>query len=171
MTSAFITPTQAEALHKEGAIFVDIRAAGEFKHRHIPDSINKQVDQLTLESLPEDKAVVFLCQSGMRTRTNAKKLAEAAKNSKEVYFLEGGIQAWQKQGLDMEITANAPLELQRQVQIAVGILVLLGVILGTWVSPGWYILSAFVGAGLLMAGLTGFCGLARLMMLAPWNRI
>ena len=94
-----------------------------------------------------------------------------AKNSKEVYFLEGGIQAWQKQGLDMEITANAPLELQRQVQIAVGILILLGVILGTWVSPGWYILSAFVGAGLLMAGLTGFCGLARLMMLAPWNRI
>ena len=50
-------------------------------------------------------------------------------------------------------------------------MVILGVVLGTWVNPAWYILSAFVGAGLLMAGLTGFCGLARVLMLAPWNRV
>ena len=107
----------------------------------------------------------------MRTRTNANKLAAAAKNCKEYYILEGGIDSWQKQGLAVEVAPNAPLELQRQVQIAVGIMVILGVVLGTWVNPAWYILSAFVGSGLLMAGVTGFCGLARLLMLAPWNRV
>jgi len=170
MTLPLITPDKAAALAKDGAILVDIRSAGEFSHRHISDSVNKQVNEISEGSLPADGVVIFLCQSGMRTRTNANKLAVAAKSCKQYYLLEGGLDAWQKQGLAVEVAPNAPLELQRQVQIAVGILILLGVILGTWVNPGWYILSAFVGAGLLLAGLTGFCGLARMLMLAPWNR-
>ena len=171
MTLARISVDKAATLAKEGATLIDIRSAGEFSHRHISDSVNKQVDVISPSSLPEDGVVIFLCQSGMRTRTNANKLAAAAKNCKEAYLLEGGIDAWQKQGLAVEVAANAPLELQRQVQITVGILIILGVILGTWLNPAWYLLSAFVGAGLLLAGLTGFCGLARMLMLAPWNRI
>ena len=171
MTLPVISADQAATLLKEGATFVDIRTAGEFSRRHISDSVNKQVNELSSSTLAEDEVVVFLCQSGMRTRTNANKLAAAAKDCKQVYLLEGGIDAWQKQGLPVEITANAPLELQRQVQIIVGILIILGVVLGNWINPTWYILSAFVGAGLLIAGLTGFCGMARILMLAPWNRV
>lgn len=66
--------------------------------------------------------------------------------------------------------ASQPLELQRQVQIGAGSMILLGVILGTTVAPGWYALSGFVGAGLIMAGVTGFCGLARVLMKMPWNK-
>ncbi|NLA51343.1 MAG: DUF2892 domain-containing protein [Alcaligenaceae bacterium] len=171
MTLPLISADKAATLVKDGATLVDIRSAGEFRHRHISDSVNKQVNELSSSTLPENGVVVFLCQSGMRTRTNANKLAAAAKGCQQVYLLEGGIDAWQKQGLPVEVAANAPLELQRQVQITVGILIILGVILGSWVNPAWYILSAFVGAGLLMAGLTGFCGLARILMLAPWNRV
>ena len=58
----------------------------------------------------------------------------------------------------------------RQVQIAAGTLILIGALLGTFVAPAWFGLSAFVGAGLLFAGISGFCGMARLLMLAPWNR-
>ena len=58
----------------------------------------------------------------------------------------------------------------RQVQIAAGTLILIGALLGTVVAPAWFGLSAFVGAGLLFAGISGFCGMARLLMLAPWNR-
>ena len=65
---------------------------------------------------------------------------------------------------------TAPLEIMRQVQIAAGMLVLIGVVLGVFVAPAWLGLSAFVGAGLAFAGATGFCGMARLLMLAPWNR-
>jgi hypothetical protein len=58
----------------------------------------------------------------------------------------------------------------RQVQIGAGSRVLIGVVLGALVAPGFYTLSAFVGAGLLVAGTTGFCGMARLLVHMPWNR-
>lgn len=58
----------------------------------------------------------------------------------------------------------------RQVQIAAGALVLLGVILGYGVAPGFFLISGVVGAGLLFAGISGFCGMARLLMKMPWNR-
>ena len=51
-----------------------------------------------------------------------------------------------------------------------GGLVLLGVVLGFLVSPLLFGLSAFVGAGLVMAGATGWCGMATLLRHLPWNR-
>lgn len=33
-----------------------------------------------------------------------------------------------------------------------------------------HLLSGFVGAGLMFAGISGFCGLARLLVRMPWNR-
>lgn len=73
-------------------------------------------------------------------------------------------------GLPVTENRKAPLEMMRQVQIGAGSLVLLGVALGYGAHPGFFGLSGAVGAGLLMAGVTGFCGLARLLDLAPWNR-
>src|SRR5690606_5318800 len=63
-----------------------------------------------------------------------------------------------------------PLELQRQVMIAAGSLVLLGVLLGYALSPWLFLLSGFVGAGLIFAGISGFCGMALLLQRMPWNR-
>ena len=65
---------------------------------------------------------------------------------------------------------SAPIDIMRQVQIGAGSLVLIGVALGALVAPGFYALSAFVGAGLLFAGATGFCGMAHLLARMPWNR-
>uniref|UniRef100_UPI0037D9C1C1 DUF2892 domain-containing protein n=1 Tax=Vulcanococcus sp. TaxID=2856995 RepID=UPI0037D9C1C1 len=64
-----------------------------------------------------------------------------------------------------------PLPLMRQVQIAAGSLVLLGLILSHVAAPGWIALTWFVGAGLTFAGISGFCGMARLLALMPWNRV
>jgi rhodanese-related sulfurtransferase len=66
---------------------------------------------------------------------------------------------------------NAPLPLMRQVQITAGSLVLLGLILSNVVAPAWILLSWFVGAGLVFAGVSGFCGMARLLALMPWNKV
>ncbi|MFM8604097.1 MAG: DUF2892 domain-containing protein [Cyanobium sp.] len=66
---------------------------------------------------------------------------------------------------------NAPLPLMRQVQIAAGSLVLLGLILSNTVAPAWILLSWFVGAGLVFAGVSGFCGMARLLAVMPWNKV
>lgn len=58
----------------------------------------------------------------------------------------------------------------RQVQITTGLLILTGVVLGWFVNPAFYALSAFVGAGLTFAGATGWCGMAMLLKAMPWNR-
>jgi rhodanese-related sulfurtransferase len=84
--------------------------------------------------------------------------------------LTGGIDGWAAAGLPVEVDRAQPIEIMRQVQIAAGVLVLTGVVLGLLVSPGFFGLSAFVGAGLTFAGVTGWCGMARLLGLMPWNR-
>jgi len=58
----------------------------------------------------------------------------------------------------------------RQVQIAAGSLVLAGVVIAATLSPYGVLLSGFVGAGLVFAGVSGFCSMARLLAWMPWNR-
>lgn len=65
---------------------------------------------------------------------------------------------------------TAAAELQRQVQIGAGSLALGGTLLGLLVSPSFFAVPAFVGAGLMTAGAIGLCGMARILMRAPWNR-
>lgn len=60
--------------------------------------------------------------------------------------------------------------MMRQVQIAAGLLVLVGVGLGFGIHPAFFALSGLVGAGLVFAGATGFCGMAQILARAPWNR-
>jgi hypothetical protein len=63
------------------------------------------------------------------------------------------------------------MALDRQVRIAAGALVLLGVGLSLWVHPAFVALSAFVGGGLVFAGITGTCGMAMLLAKMPWNQV
>jgi hypothetical protein len=48
--------------------------------------------------------------------------------------------------------------------------VLLGVLLGQLLDGGFYVLPALIGAGLVFAGVTGWCGMAKFLALLPWNR-
>ncbi len=82
----------------------------------------------------------------------------------------GGLDAWKKTGLSVDVDTKQPMEIMRQVQISAGSLVVIGVLLGASLHPAFYALSAFVGAGLVVAGVTGFCGMARFLALMPWNR-
>jgi rhodanese-related sulfurtransferase len=166
-----ITPARAAELMREGAALIDIRGADEYAREHIPGARHHALTQLDGE-MPlrdTDKLVIFHCRSGARTASNAARLAAAAPAC-QAYILEGGLDAWKKAGLPVRQDRSQPIELMRQVQIAAGALVLIGVALGALLTPALYGLSAFVGAGLLFAGLSGFCGMARLLALMPWNR-
>jgi Protein of unknown function (DUF2892) len=100
--------------------------------------------------------------------SHATRLAAAAQC--EAYVLQGGLEAWKRAGLPIEADSSQPLEIIRQVQIAAGGTVVLGVALGALISPWFYLLAGFIGVGLIFAGATGFCGLARLLQVMPWNR-
>lgn len=172
MTIATLSPLEARSLIARGARLVDIRDADEYAREHIPGAQLVPLETLkngaALRAGPEE-TLVFHCQAGSRTQNNAALLAAAAAPA-QVWMLAGGIQAWKAAGLPVNEDKTQPLPLMRQVQIAAGILILLGVALGYAFSSGFFLLSAFVGAGLTFAGITGFCGMARLLALMPWNR-
>lgn len=152
------------------AVLIDIREPDEFARSHIAGAQSRPLsgwEQAHIQIAP-DADVIFTCRSGMRTHGACDRLA--ARVAGQAFVLEGGLDGWTRAGLPLETDARAPLEIMRQVQIAAGSLVLAGVLLGWVVSPVWFALAAFVGAGLTFAGATGFCGMARLLMLAPWNR-
>lgn len=152
------------------AILIDIREADEYAREHIVGARLVPMSGFDRHDLDRDhdKAVVFHCKSGNRTAANASRIL--AKGFAEAYVLDGGIEGWKAAGLPVHREASAPLELQRQVQLAAGSLVLIGVILGFTAHPWFFAISGFVGAGLMFAGATGTCGMAHLLMAMPWNR-
>lgn len=161
-----ITLAEAQRRIAAGAILVDIRDPDEYARAHIPCARNLPLAQIDrVDGSPE---VIFHCRSGMRTAANADKLA--ACTDAPVFLLEGGIDAWRQAGLECAVDSKQPLEMIRQVQIGAGTLVLVGVLIGLLVHPAGFGLAAFVGAGLVMAGVSGWCGMARLLAVMPWNR-
>ncbi|HCB2601477.1 TPA: rhodanese family protein [Citrobacter koseri] len=172
MTTGTISPREAQALIVQGATLIDIRDADEYLREHIPDAQLAPLSTLEHGAFPaalRAERVIFHCQSGRRTSGNAATLQAVAAPA-EVWLLEGGIEGWKAAGLPVAEDKSQPLPLMRQVQIAAGGLVLLGVALGYTVSSGFFLISGFVGAGLMLAGFTGFCGMARLLEKMPWNR-
>lgn len=162
-----IQPEEARKLIEAGALLVDVREADEHARERIVQSRNAPLSRS--DKFAADGAqVVFYCKSGARTRSAAARLAGSS--DAPCYLLEGGIDAWKKAGLPIEKSARAPLPMMRQVQIVAGSLVLGGVLLGAVVHPGFYALSGFVGAGLIFAGVSGTCMMARLLDRMPWNR-
>jgi rhodanese-related sulfurtransferase len=166
-----ISPERAADLVRSGAVLVDIREADEYAREHIPGARHhalSRVDRNTPVHAGDD-VLIFHCRSGARTKGNAARLAATAQTC-EAYILDGGLEAWKKAGLPVALDRSQPIDILRQVQIAAGSLVLLGVVLGALVAPAFYALSGLVGAGLLFAGVSGYCGMARLLAVMPWNR-
>jgi rhodanese-related sulfurtransferase len=154
---------------QERLTLIDVREPMEYAAGHLPGSRNIPLSRLGSAELPEGP-LVLVCQSGKRSSRGLAELLHRG-HPQPLAELEGGLGAWQDAGLPVQRHPGAPLPLMRQVQIAAGALVLLGVLLSQTVAPGWLWLSGFVGAGLIFAGISGFCGMARLLSVMPWNRV
>lgn len=113
--------------------------------------------------------IVIHCRSGKRSSEARKKLLVQDPTS-DLYSLEGGIIAWKETGFNIKQSGSNILPLDRQTQLTAGILGFSGVILGTFVNQFFYLLAGFVGLGLIFAGLTRWCGMAKLLAKAPWNK-
>ena len=159
----------ADQLATKGVTVIDVREPMEYASGHINGSLNIPLARIAQADLPRGP-LVLVCQSGNRSAKAMHQLLQQG-HPQPVADLMGGIPAWQQAGFEVRKLKGAPLPLMRQVQIAAGSLVLLGVILSQTVAPGWIWLSGFVGAGLTFAGISGFCGMARLLAAMPWNQV
>jgi rhodanese-related sulfurtransferase len=171
MNSQEITPRKLEALREEGCFLLDIREPVEHAEEHIEGARLIPLGELKTRAneIGHDRPLVVMCRSGKRGREAMAILEKLG--FPEVQNLEGGILAWKEAGLSVRLGKKKVFPLMQQVQIAIGIGVLSGVLLSRTVHPDFIFLSAFFGAGLLFAGLSGWCGLAILMSKMPWNRV
>lgn len=163
-----VSPEKARELIVGGAKLVDIREPDEHAREHIAAAENVPMSRLDRLDASQASAIIYHCRSGNRTASHAARLIQAS--DCPAYVLQGGLDAWRKAGLPVAVDKRQPLELMRQVQLAAGGLVLIGVALGFLFTPVLFGLAAFVGAGLMTAGATGWCGMARLLARMPWNR-
>ena len=152
------------------ALLLDVRTPAEFEELHIEGSLLKPLHELNpeeIKSLTQGKSACYvICRSGGRARQAAEKLVQSGISSIKV--LDGGVTAWEKAGLPV-VRGKSTISLERQVRIAAGALVFTGSALGYFVNPTWIALSAFVGAGLVFAGVTDTCGMAMVLARMPWN--
>lgn len=166
-----IDPQRAKTLLDGGkAVLVDIRESDEFAREHVPGAHHVPLSGFNPKDFPQDrdKIAIFHCASGARTAEAAPRILGTG--FAEVYMLDQGLAGWKKAGLVTVVNRQAPISIQRQVQITAGMMVLLGVVLGFAVSPWFFALSGFVGAGLTFAGVSGTCAMASLLAVMPWNR-
>ena len=153
---------------------IDVRTPVEFAEVHVESAKNIPLNDLKPDEVYEtyklslEKPIYILCRSGQRATRAAEQLVKGGFPNSIV--VEGGTQAWIEAGLPVKKQAVKAISLERQVRIGAGTLVLTGIILGWFVHPAFLGLSAFVGAGLIFAGITDWCGMGLLLAKAPWNQ-
>ena len=167
-----ITPLKALEIASENTVVIllDVRTPSEFSSRRAAGARNIPLDALETftGSLPKNAPILLLCEKGGRAAIAATKLR--GHGFEDVHVVEGGTESWAASGLPIEGTGRKVISIERQVRIGAGSFVLLGVILGLLVNSAFFGLSAFIGAGLIFAGVTDWCGMGLLLARAPWNR-
>ena len=148
---------------------IDVRTPAEYGSVHAEGAVNHPMESLNVDRLPfgKEDEIQVICQSGGRSMKVCQKLEAAGYSN--VVNVEGGTSAWHAAGLPV-VEGKKMMSLERQVRIAAGSLIVIGAAIGQFVHPGGFGLSAFVGAGLVFAGVTDTCGMGMLIAKMPWNR-
>jgi rhodanese-related sulfurtransferase len=173
-----ITPERFASLRQSGqtTVLLDVRTDAEYRAGHAEGARLVSLDEIDPRTLPglignpnvgRYETLYVTCQSGARARQAAERLADAGYHNLAV--IEGGTQAWEQAGLPM-VRCGTAIALDRQVQIAVGSLLVLKVILGFTIHEIFFAAIPLIGIGLVVAGLTRWCGMADLLARMPWNR-
>ena len=168
-----ISVEELKKLDGQDKIFVDVRSPAEYRSVRVQGAVNLPLNSITcadVKKLIGDKqnpAIIILCGKGGRARKAAEILQAGSFN---LLVVEGGTNACVDANLPIEKGSGTTISIERQVRIGAGSLVCLGLVLGHFVNPYFYFLSAFIGAGLVFAGVTDWCGMGLLIARAPWNK-
>ena len=175
MSVTTIKPQELASLCKDGKKIelIDVRTPVEYREVHVDVARNVPLDQLDVNAVMQARngsshePLYVICKSGGRGQQACEKFVKAGFSN--VVNIEGGTTACVEAGLPV-VRGKKAMSLERQVRIAAGSLVLLGAILAWFVHPGFVGLSAFIGAGLVFAGITDTCGMGMMLARMPWNQ-
>lgn len=150
--------------------FINVCTPDEYKEKHISGVRSVPLDEIEshVREFKDKKTIYVHCRSGRRGVAAIEKLSKLGVTA-ELVNVEGGILAWQEAGFGTT-SMSSQLSLSRQTFIAVGLLVVLPHVLALSFSPWWLLLSGSMGIGLVVSGLTGWCGMTTLLARMPWNK-
>ena len=176
MAITTISPHELAARQERGEAceLIDVRTPVEFREVHVDIARNIPLDQLDPAAVMQarngsaNEPLYVICRSGSRGQQACEKFLKAGFSN--VVNIEGGTLACVEAGLPV-VRGKKAISLERQVRIAAGSLVLLGAVLGWFFHPAFIGLSAFVGAGLVFAGITDTCGMGMILARMPWNQV
>lgn len=80
-----------EIINDKDKVFIDVRTVGEYKSRNIRQFKNMPLGS-DYSSLPRDKEIVVICQSGMRSKQACKQLKKLGFN--KITNVNGGMNAY-----------------------------------------------------------------------------
>ena len=170
------TPSGIAALQRGGRArdLIDVRQPAEFASVHAAGSRLVPLDHLDPAAVMADRLapaepLYLICKSG--TRSSQARQRFAAAGFHDTVVVVGGTDAWLASGAPVvRGRASPPASMERQVRIAAGLLVVAGVVLGRFVDRRLVALSGLVGAGLVYAGVSDTCAMAKVLEKMPWNR-
>lgn len=176
MTVTLISPAELEERRRKGEVIelIDVRTPAEFQEVHVEFARNLPLDQLNPNQLltqqgdSRDRPLYVICRSGSRAAKACDQLLAAG--FPHVVSVDGGTLACVQAGLPV-VRGKKVISLERQVRITAGFLALAGAVLSYFVHPWFWLLPAFVGAGLMHAGITDSCAMGMLLAKMPWNRV
>jgi len=149
---------------------IDVRTGAEYDAEHVQGSrsiplheLEQRAEEVRATAAPR----LLLCRTGARAEEARRTLERLGVGGLTV--IEGGIEALRSAGLET-VRGRGKISLERQVRIAAGILALAGAALGFLVNPLFHALPGFIGAGLVFAGITDWCGMGLVLARMPWNR-
>lgn len=156
-------------------VILDVRENDEFESEHIQGSIHMPLSRLAwlapgILSQLENRSLVLMCRSGMRAQTALNQLDQLGYPKSAIEVYAGGILEWKRQGNPTVVQRHRHFPLMRQVQLIAGSAILVFILLGVFIRPELFWGAAAVGMGLTLAGLTGYCGLAQVLSVMPWNQ-
>jgi rhodanese-related sulfurtransferase len=173
MSVQTVSPSDVVASRAAGPMrLIDVRTPAEFRSIHAEGATLVPLDRFDPGAVGSadgggDFPTYLICASGARARKAAEKCVAAG--LKNIAVVEGGTSAWEAAGLPV-VRGGGAISMERQVRIVAGSLVFIGVLLGWFVHRYFFGLSAFVGAGLVFAGVTDTCGMALVLARMPWNQ-
>ncbi len=171
-----ISPSEFKKIIQSGkrVDVIDVRTPAEFREVHIEVARNEPLDRLDPKAIQSarngktDEPLYVICRSGSRGKQACEKFIAAG--IENVINIEGGTVACESAGLSV-VKGKKTMSLERQVRIAAGSLVVIGSVLAVTVNIYWVGLAAFVGAGLVFAGVTDTCGMGMMLAKMPWNQV
>jgi rhodanese-related sulfurtransferase len=149
---------------------LDVRSPAEFESAHIPGAYNVPLGSLGEHAAELERhvhePVVLICQSGTRAGQACGRLAATGMGNLRI--LAGGMRAWDD-GQRPVRRGRQRWDLERQVRLVAGSLVLAGIV-GSVFAPRLKYLSGAVGAGLAFAAASNTCLMGTLLSTLPYNR-